>query len=448
MDFGLNSAVVKYVAEYNASENWKELQKVINISITLFLSIGLFCSAFLLGFSFFYERFFQVAEQYITYGRYFILITGIELGLSFLYLPIKGALNGLQRADVFKKINILSTVIKLPLAITFFNFFDPAKAFLFYLIIDGIILNIIYLYGLQQLFKICPHYKFIFMYFNKRTFHKMFKFSVFIFLGGLASLVIFQTDNIVIAAFLNMELVTYYSVAIALSSQMRNINGILGGPIFLAVAHLAGLNDETKNRFMLFKGTKLMNAIYAPIILITVIFCEVFILNWLGPEFSRSILPARLLLFFWLFNGHMETASGFLTSRGHVDIIFYIHLGNAVSNIVLSLILIKYLGIVGVALGTFIPMVIFCTINLIVCLKKLQISLIDFVKNAFLKNFIFYLIPTFLALATVNNIKFDNIYLTIVAMGMIFAISELLYFFFFLDKEERSLIFRIAKINL
>ncbi|MFC1517605.1 oligosaccharide flippase family protein [Candidatus Margulisiibacteriota bacterium] len=448
MDFGISAAVIKYVAQYNAKQDWEKLQKIINLTLTLFLFIGLICGTFLFAFSFFYERVFHVTSQFITNGRYFMWITGVELVFAMFFLPIRGALNGLQRADIIKKINITSTLLKLPIAVYFFNIFPPTTAFLIYLILDGILLNILYLSSIYRLFKICPQYKFKFLYFDKSTFHKIFKFSIFVFLSGITNLVIFQTDNIVISVFSSATLVTYYSIGLALASQMRQINSILGGPIFLAVAHLAGLNDKDKNHFMLFKGTKLMNAIYAPIILITVVFCEVFILNWLGPKFSISILPARLLLVYWIFNGHLETATGFLTTKGHVDILFYANFGNALSNLVLSIILIKYLGIAGVALGTLIPMIIFCTINLIICLRKLGVPLSLFYKKALSKNIIFYFIPVLLSLLTLKYISIPNIYLTLFYMGMIFVISEVIYYAFFLDKKERLLVRKVASIQL
>ena len=146
MNFGINAATIKYVAEYNAAKKWQELNDILNMSFTLFFTIGSIVGVSIFYFSFYYQHFFKVPAEFILYGRYFMWIFGIEMVLTFFLMPVTSALQGIQRADIIKKINIIATFFKVPLAVFFFNSVPPAQAFLLFLITDGLLINILFLY--------------------------------------------------------------------------------------------------------------------------------------------------------------------------------------------------------------------------------------------------------------------------------------------------------------
>jgi O-antigen/teichoic acid export membrane protein len=221
----------------------------------------------------------------------------------------------------------------------------------------------------------------------------------------------------------------------------------MGGPLFVASAALEGKNEQDKQKELLFKGTKYMTMVFVPAIIITIMFAELFINNWMGPGFANSILPAQCLIFFWIFNATIQVGSGLATAKGYVKVFFKIAFLNALVNVSLSLLLVKPLGILGVVLGTTIPMVLIdFPLSLYQILKIMKVSLGEFFHRAIKKNlwmYIFTIIISFLALRVFQP---ANVFLTIGEMGMVYGIVILAGFYFTLSSRERQEILFMIKL--
>ena len=285
-----------------------------------------------------------------------------------------------------------------------------------------------------------------FPYFDKETSKKIFGFSFFLFLSTVLSLLIFNFDSFVIGAFTSVAAVTLYGVGYSLQNGFRAVNGLMGGPIFAASAALEGSNEEDKQKELLFKGTKYMMMVFAPAVIITIIFARLFIHNWLGPGFEESILPAQCLIAFWLFNGTLQIGSGLATAKGYVKVFFKITLLNALFNVGLSLLLVKPLGILGVVLGTTIPMILVdFPLSLYQILKIVKVSFKDFFNLAIKKNLWLYLFTVMLSVLALQVFKPTNVFLTIAQMGVVYGLVMAAGFFIFLSSKERKEIMFMIK---
>jgi len=286
-----------------------------------------------------------------------------------------------------------------------------------------------------------------FPYFDKETFKIIFGFSLFLFLAELLSLVIFNFDNIVIGAFASVSAVTLYSVGYSLQNGFRSINGLLGSPIFPASAQMEGASEQDKQKELLFKGTKYMTMLFAPMVIITIIFAKLFINNWMGPGFAESVLPAQVLIFFWLFNNTLQVGSSLLMAKGNVKVIFKLSVLAAFLNLGLSLALVKPLGILGVVLGTTIPMVLVSfPLYLHQVLKALKVSFREFFNLAIKKNLGVYLVAIIVSALALKIFQPTNTWVTIGEMGIVYGIVILAGFSLFLSSEERKEILFMVKL--
>jgi O-antigen/teichoic acid export membrane protein len=285
-----------------------------------------------------------------------------------------------------------------------------------------------------------------FPYFNKETFKIIFSFSLFLFLANLLGLLIFDFDNLVIGAFVSVSAVALYGVCYGLQNGFRTVNSLIGSPLFPASADMEGRNEYDKQKELLFKGTKYMTLAFVPLVIITIIFAKLFINNWMGTGFVESILPAQVLIAFWLFNGTIEVGSGLLTAKGYVRVIFKIVALTALLNVGLSLILVRPLGILGVALGTTIPMIL-VSFPLILhqILKVLKVTLQEFFNLAIKKNLGVYLFAVILSSLALKFFQPANVFLTLIEMGIVYATVLLIGFMAALSSEERKEILFMIK---
>ena len=104
-------------------------------------------------------------------------------------------------------------------------------------------------------------------------------------------------------------------------------------------------------------------------------FGQTLINTWVGPGYPESHLLLTILLGARIVALPISIFRSVLYGMGNVKVPSLIYMGEALANLILSLILIQYLGLVGVALGTAIP-ILFAELGILLpyALKKLDIS--------------------------------------------------------------------------
>ncbi|MFH1616611.1 MAG: polysaccharide biosynthesis C-terminal domain-containing protein [Planctomycetota bacterium] len=440
LDMGVGAAIMKYTSEFNASEKYDKLERIFNTSLSFYMAIGIIVGLLLLVLSFVYDRIFNICPEYITQGRHLIYICAILSLFRWPLIPFRNAICGLHRFDIVNKVEILSNITHLVLVYAVFLF---TNSFVLYVLISQ---SLLVLYQLSYIFILrskSNNIKITLFYFDKDTFLFIAKFSSYIFIGMLCGIFIFQTDNIIIGICVSATAVTVYYAASRIQEVVCSINGLLGMPFIAAFSELQGREEYEKQNKYLFKYTKLETAVFIPIVLITFVYSKQFIMNWLGEDFLLAVPTLRILLLWWFFNGTLLILQTLITGKGQTDVFLYPNVINAVANLVLSIILVRYLGIIGVAIGTTVPMIITTCFLIRSILKRLRLSTLDYWKKSIAPNLLYYFIVFCLAILAVYFVNVTNIFLTILAMGIVYAIGSLVYFQFFLDTEDKLLVRQI-----
>lgn len=444
LDFGVGTAIPKYIAEFVGKDDLKGAGKIINSSLFFYTIIGFIVAISLLILSFYFDRVFKIGPANVVIMRQLFWVAA---GASLLIWPgrtFDGVLYGLQRFDWLSISNIAATILTGISAYFIFTYNLGmvwfVALFYFFIVLRCLVSYIIVRYHVLKVNISLP-------YFDKETSKVIFSFSFFLFLSSLLSLLIFNFDSLVIGSFVAVSAVTLYGVGYGLQNGFRSINSLMVGPIFPASAELEGKNEQDKQKELLFKGTKYVTMIFVPGVIITIIFAKLFINNWMGPGFTESILPAQVLIFFWVFGNTINVGASLATAKGYVKVFFKINLLNALFNVGLSLALVKPLGILGVVLGTTIPMILVdFPLSLYQILKIMKVSFKDFFNLAIKKNLGVYLLTILVSMLALSIFQPTNVYLTVIQMGIVYGLVMLISFCVFLSSQERQEVLTMIKL--
>ncbi len=443
LDFGVGSAIAKYIAQLTGKDDREGVGKIINSSLFFYIIVGFISAASLLILSFYFDQIFKVEPANVVIMRQLFWVAALSSLFIWPGRTFDGVLYGLQRFDWLAINNIAAIILT---GISAYFIFTNNLGMVWFLALSYFFIIVRYFisYGVIR-YRILKT-KISFPYFDKETSKTIFGFSFFLFLSTLSSLLIFNFDSFVIGAFTSVSAVTLYGVGYSLQNGFRAINSLMSGPLFPAGAQMEGKNEHDKQKELLFKGTKYMILVFAPMVIITIIFAKLFINNWMGTGFAGSVLPAQVLIVFWLFTNPIEVGANLLMAKGYVKVIFKITVLNALLNVGLSLALVKPLGILGVVLGTTIPMVLVSVpLYLYQILKVLKVSFKDFFNLAIKKNLGVYLFTIVLSILALEIFQPSNIFLTIGEMGIVYAIVILVGFYLFLSSQERKEILFMVK---
>jgi O-antigen/teichoic acid export membrane protein len=176
------------------------------------------------------------------------------------------------------------------------------------------------------------------------------------FASSLSTLVIEQTDRIVIGLFLAVEFVTYYSAAWKLYMLVYAVSTTLVQAVWPVAAALHAHGDEEGLRRLWLRMTKYTVAVAWPLAWSLALTAGPVLYVWVGPAFAPYHHVVQVLLASFVVTAHNHVAFGILGAMRRVGPVARRYsIPQAVLNLGLSVWLVQSLGIFGVALGTVLP---------------------------------------------------------------------------------------------
>lgn len=191
-------------------------------------------------------------------------------------------------------------------------------------------------------------------YFNKNIFKSFFKPSFNFMLLNLANMIIFAGDNIMISVLIGVEQIVLFSLSFKLSDiSIRLINKIVDVKSPLMIQYIKDKNYiELKKEFTKLITWSVVLSFFAAVII--ALFGKMILSFWLHNtyEFDNNVIIAFAL--FVIINSLYYVCWIFLNLTGkHTNLSYVVFLEIGL-NMILSYVLSKELGLLGIALGTLI----------------------------------------------------------------------------------------------
>jgi O-antigen/teichoic acid export membrane protein len=176
--------------------------------------------------------------------------------------------------------------------------------------------------------------------------------SLQFFAISVAGSLIWGTDNVVISTNLGSAAVVPFAVGMQLLNVGSGLIASTINAVLPAVTALNALGDQEKLRRTLFHVIKIEFALASLIVVGLLSFGTEFLRLWVGPEHVAATQVLCVLLAVFFVRGFAMSFEmivvGTLRHRSYA----YMALAEGLLNLTLSLILVKQLGLLGVALGT------------------------------------------------------------------------------------------------
>jgi O-antigen/teichoic acid export membrane protein len=358
LDVGMQQALSRYLPKYYAVEDYRKLNEVINSSSLMYGIIGSLTIIMALVLAFFFVDIFQVSDELQPIMRVTMIIIGVNTAVIF-YGMAATAIGPFHRYDIGNAISISFKIVRAATIIYFLSrghgLITLAWITLFMTVAQSITKR-----WFQQ--RIVPQIRFGLRFISKERIREMIGYGTISFLIMIAWLVIHSTDNIIIGIFLSATSVTYYSIAFTIISYVRSLINAIGVPLVATVSHLEATSDLSSVAGLSAKMLRYLYYLCTGICVGIIFLGSEFINLWMGPGFELTVeilyilvIPACVFL-------PQVTSNSILMGMGRHRLLFYILSGEALSNIILSLILVWVIGLHGVALGTAIPQIIIYTV--------------------------------------------------------------------------------------
>jgi O-antigen/teichoic acid export membrane protein len=450
LQFGVGTALVKYIAQYNAKGDKEKINELVNSTFVFFLFIGLIAASIVAILGTFFTDIFIIESDYLWKARGVAYLTMIGL-ISWPMTSISSTIAGLQRYDVSAKIKFsASIVVNIGIYILLINGYGILELLLWGVITGGII-NIIRTYISTRYL---PFLQLKMKYMGLKPLKRIFKFSSVLFFNQITTLIIRHTDKIVLGIFVGVGSVTFYSVAEKLHNICNRFCQFTGSAILPSATELDTLKRKEAINRLIIRGGKYRNAMTFSVTTVIFIMAEPIIRFWMGAEFlvyggqSMVVVTQVFVSYLFIFSNWGITGQVLLAKEKFGPILLLKSL-LVIINLTISLILVQYIGMLGVVIGTAFPFIVLMFLWIPYGFRLVGLNIREYAKEVIFPTTSF----AFIVGVVLYDILFFYTPTSLITVGVIclfgVGLYALLFYTFSMPSNEKEEMWRyIRKILL
>jgi O-antigen/teichoic acid export membrane protein len=352
LDVGIGGAVVKYIAEHVARGERQAARELVASAVWVFT--GLAVAALLLGalVAPVLPRILGVAPGAQAEAASLIVMTGVNVAITIAMTPSFAVLYGLQRYNLHNGAHILAT-------------FTEATAVVAALLAGGGLFGMVAAFIPANILTCCiaawlvrrtaPDLGIRWRGATRDAFRKIVHFSGPLFVIEFSGRLQNRTDEFIIALFRPLTAVTPYALARKLAELSESVVAQFVKVMMPLASELHAGADMAKLQGVYIAASRIAIGISMPACVVLVFLGGHILTLWVGPSYAGYGPLVAVLAIAYACRSIQRPAIEILQGIARHRVIAATALVSGVSNVVLSVLLLPWIGLIGAALATLIP---------------------------------------------------------------------------------------------
>ncbi len=355
LSLGVGSAINRYVARYSAQKDQKALSQFTSTAMAMFSMTGALAIAisFLCGGVL--ADFFNVAPAERASFVKLVWIVGVTAGIGF-PSSVLIAVVVAREHYVAKNIVVVSQeLLRAGLTVACVNAgwgllgvgLAPLAATIYTVICTGVLFR---MYAGDIQLRVA--------YVNMKTLGALLVYGGVTTIIVIADIMRVNLDSLVIGKWVNVDAVGVYGVAALVIRYMAKIVNSAMKVLIPRFTHLDSSDSRDELRVLFLRSSRVAGFFSFGLSLSAIVFGPRFILVWAGQDYGGAVPVLIVLATAYPFSLSQSPALSLMYAMNKHHYYALCTVLEAVANVFLSILLVKRYGIVGVAVGTAIPMII------------------------------------------------------------------------------------------
>ncbi len=353
LDLGMQNSVLRFVSQGHIKKDHESASEAISAALWVRMQISGLIILLSAGLTVVFPLVFKIPPELVSDARKAIMLIGTTSAIFMSVGVVGGVLSALNRYDLQNSIVLLQTAVRVIGVVFVLRSGHGIVAIAVCEFVAVVVGSVVMVWVARRLY---PELRMRFSKPKKETLRKIWSYSSYVFLTSVAVLLVYQTDNLVVGAFVSTAAVTFYAIANSLCRYVTQVVGSMGNT-FMPAASTYEAAGDTAGLLMLYKnGTRATLMVSLPILITLILRGPAFIGLWMGPQYSHSsgiVLIILSIPLIFAFANRTATAIAFGVEKHKTTSRWAI--GEGVANLILSVVLVHWYGIYGVAVGTMIP---------------------------------------------------------------------------------------------
>lgn len=374
LDFGVRDAVLRYASKYRAMNAGFRLNQIIRVAHEIYFPISAAVVVLSVVGAWVFPFVFSIDEVPTSEAQLVVLIVGLTIAQTFLLNIFLGVLHGFHRFDVGNYIAMSFSLVRAGLVVLAlkagYGIVGLSIAQLAVSVAGGATGFVVVLLIMRN-----EGFRFTWVPLTRKhrsvLFRRMIGYSAFVFLNNLGQKTSAAAGPLIIGVFLPVAAVTPYAIAGSLVGYVRALVVSSSWVFNPVVSHYSALKDLSTLTDIVQRGTRFAIVLALPAIVSFILIGDVFIGLWMGSEFVLQAAAVLLVLAIAeLVSAPHHVMTAALYGMNKHQALAAMRILEAVSNVILSILLVRVWGVIGVAIGAAIPHVLLVCIAVPLLLQR------------------------------------------------------------------------------
>lgn len=355
LELGYGSGLVKFAAQYRARRDARALNEIASTLFFTFVALALVAYLIVVGVAFNLDHLFALSSEQAYTGRWVLLIIGVYVAMNFPFSVYGGMISGFQRYDVN---NTMAIVMAFVVALVNAAVLLAGYGLVTLVASTTAVRVLAYLIYRRNAYRVFPPLRIHPSLFRRARLREVTGFSIYASIIDWANKLNYQMDQVVIGVFLGSASVAVWAPAERIISGVQRLTNQLNGVLFPTIVDSDASQRHERLRQIFLQGTRLSLAMVVPIATALVMLADPLVRAWLGDQaqaVAGCIPVIQILAVAVAIRVGNATGNTLLKAAGEHRFLAWVNLGTGFVNVVLSILLVRRFGLVGVAWGTLVP---------------------------------------------------------------------------------------------
>lgn len=438
MDFGISAATARHVARYRAQGETEKINNFLGIVYKLYIIIDVIIALIFLVIYFNVNKIYDnlTVSEIKIFKNILVIVIFYNL-LSFPFTPLTGILNAYEKFFPLKLVGCLNKILTVVITIIAL----ALGGGIYHLVFIHVICNLVMITVRYILVKRLTPVKSRLRAWDKGEMKSIFTFSMWATIVGITSRLIFNITPSILAMFVSSLGVTIFGLASTLEGYVFMFSEGVNG-LFLSKTTNAALskNREKDTLSLMTRIGRINLSIVALIIVGFFVAGKEFVSLWLGNGYELVYYSAIIIIAPNLIYFPQQIGRTLLVVDGKQKYQALIYLIMGIVNIIISFILIPFMGVLGSAISISVVYCLRFILMSVVFHKKLGVNMFSFYYNCYIKMLLPIIITAVLGVLIFYLIASASWLLLIVKCVAVGIIYVILMWFLAWNKPEKELL--------
>lgn len=444
LDFGLGSAVSRFVSKYRAEGNQDAINKIIGVIYKLYFAIDAVVLV-VLGVLYFFLDVIYVKltpDEMETFRVLYLMVAGFNL-ISFPLSPLNGILNAYEKFVQLKLCDVFNKLFTVIAVFTALYFTTSVKVVVGANVLSGVLTLLFKYIAIKRSVPLKVDFKTV----EKGLYKTLFGFTAWTTIISIMQRFTHSFAPSVLGITASSTEIAVYSPAVTLEGYFYLVGTAVNGLFLPRISKFIADKQEDKILDLMVKVGRYQITVLGLIFVGFICLGQDFMTLWMGPEYAKTYYCALIIIFPSLIACSKQIASTTVVAKNLIkyNAVFMIFSGTL--GLGLSYVASIYLGAVGVCLGTAFASLANIVFMTFIYKSKAGIDIFKFYKKCWIKAIPCYALVSAIGLLVTPLFPLEGVSWINLIIKAIFVVIVyfLVFLFIYLNSNDRKELLNIVK---